>query len=89
MLAGFDLAVEVARLRDGRVRVLRIAELVSDGQGGIEARDIFRFTVARVAVGGAVEGNFAPSGQVPEVLGQLQMLGLKLESSLFSRPPSK
>lgn len=88
--SSFDIAIEVTRLRDGRIRVLRIAELELDERGALEASDIFRFNVStRVAAGGAVEGSFAPSGQLPKILGQLQAQGMRLETSLFSRPPSK
>ncbi len=87
--SSFDIVIEVARLRDGRIRVLRIAEVGVDERGALEAHDIFRFSVSRVAAGGAVEGSFAPSGQIPKVLGQLQVYGVRLESSMFSRPPSK
>lgn len=87
--SSFDLVLEVSRLRDGRVRVLRIAELVANERGLLEARDIFRFTVSRVAAGGAVEGTFAPTGQSPQNLSQLQPHGLRLDSALFSRPPSR
>lgn len=89
ILASFDLAIEVARLRDGRVRVLRIAELGRDAHGQIAASDIFRFSVTRVAAGGAVEGNFAPSGEPPRIAAQLQAMGIRVENSLFSRPASR
>ena len=85
VLSAFDVVIEVTRLRDGRVRVLRIGELNSDGKGAIHVDDIFRFTVSRVAAGGAVEGNFVPSGHTPRVAGQLQALGMRVDSSLFVR----
>lgn len=89
VLGSFDLAVEMARLRDGRIRALRVAELVADGTGGVRGHDVFRFSVSRVAAGGAVEGNFAATGEVPRLAGQLQALGLRMDNSLFSRPPSR
>ncbi len=88
VLSGFDLGLEVARLRDGRIRVLRIAELAMGPAGGIDCHDIFRFSVSRVAAGGAVEGTFSPSGHVPKVATQLQAAGIRVETTLFSRPPS-
>lgn len=86
--ASFDVALEVARLRDGRIRVLRIAEIAPDGHGALEPRDIFSFLVSRVAAGGAVEGSFVASGQIPRALNQLQLHGVRIETSMFSRPPS-
>ncbi|HSC86494.1 MAG TPA: hypothetical protein VLC09_04460, partial [Polyangiaceae bacterium] len=60
-----------------------------ESRGSLEAHDIFRFTVSRVAAGGAVEGNFTPTGHIPRILAQLQVYGARLDTSLFSRPPSK
>ena len=85
----FDLLVEVARLRDGRVRVRRIAELERGPQGSLELRDVFRFSVHRLAAGGAVEGTFSPTGHTPRVAVQLQAAGIAVEASMFSRPPSR
>lgn len=85
VLSAFDVVIEVTRLRDGRVRVLRIGELSPDGAGGIRIDDIFRFAVSRVAAGGAVEGSFVPSGHTPRAAGQLQALGMRVDSSLFVR----
>jgi pilus assembly protein CpaF len=87
--SSFDVLVEVARLRDGRIRVLRIAEMGVDERGTLEGQDIFRFSVSRVAAGGAVEGSFTPTGHVPKLLTHLQAFGARLETSMFSRPPSK
>jgi pilus assembly protein CpaF len=85
VISAFDLVVEVTRLRDGRVRVLRIAELEPDGSGGMSVCDIFKFVVSRVAAGGAVEGTFLSSGQVPRVAGQLEALGIRVDPSIFVR----
>ncbi len=89
LLSAFDVVIEVTRLRDGRVRVLRIGELSANGAGGVHVSDIFRFVVSRVAAGGAVEGTFTPSGHTPSVVGQLQALGMKVDSSLFVRGPAR
>ena len=40
LLGSFELAVEIARLRDGRYRVMRIAELVADEAGVDRARHL-------------------------------------------------
>jgi len=82
--SAFDLAIEVARLRDGRHRVLRVAEL------GVEAgkpalRDVFTFTVERTAAGGAIEGSFAPTGVVPAFVDDLAARGVSVDPSIFRR----
>ena len=88
VLSGFDLGIEVARLRDGRIRVLRVGELAAGVGGSLECHDIFRFTVSRVSTGGSVEGNFSPTGHQPRVAAQLLAAGIRMEGTLFSRPPT-
>lgn len=85
VLSAFDVVIEVTRLRDGRIRALRICEFRPDVSSGLAVSDIFRFAVSRVAAGGAVEGSFIPSGHTPRVAGQLQALGMRVDSSLFVR----
>jgi pilus assembly protein CpaF len=90
LLAGaYDVVVEVARLRDDRVRVLRVVELTGVLADDIELQDIFTFLPDRTAAGGAVEGTFSASGNVPQVVENLRARGENLDSSLFSRPPSR
>jgi pilus assembly protein CpaF len=81
--------VEVARLRDDRVRVLRIVELTGVTGDEITMQDIFTFIPDRTAAGGAVEGIFSASGNVPQVVEAMRARGENLDSSLFSRPPSR
>jgi pilus assembly protein CpaF len=90
LLAGaYDVVIEVARLRDDRVRVLRVAELTGVSGDEIELQDIFTFVPDRTAAGGAVEGTFAATGNVPQVVESMKARGENLDSSLFSRPPSR
>lgn len=90
LLAGaYDVVVEVARLRDERVRVLRVVELTGVTADEIELQDIFTFLPDRTAAGGAVEGTFNASGNVPQVVESMRARGENLDSSLFSRPPSR
>jgi pilus assembly protein CpaF len=90
LLAGaYDVVVEVARLRDDRVRVLRVVELTGVAADEIELQDIFAFIPDRTAAGGAVEGVFSASGNVPQVVESMRARGENLDSSLFSRPPSR
>jgi pilus assembly protein CpaF len=88
LCGSFDLAVEVRALADGRHRILRIAEL-SPGDQGIALQDVFTFVVERTAAGGAIEGSFNASGVVPRLVEQLIARGHAIETSLFTRPPSR
>jgi pilus assembly protein CpaF len=83
--SSFDLAIEVAQLRDGRYRALRVAELLGAGPDGFQLGDIFSFVADRTAAGGAIEGTFVPSGNIPRVAETLRTRGIQVEASLFSR----
>ncbi len=84
LASAFDLAIEIARLRDGRHRVLRIAELAVEGNA-IALRDVFTFAVERTAAGGALEGTFQPTGHVPRVVEDLAARGVAVDSAVFKR----
>ena len=84
LTSAFDLVIEIARLRDGRHRVLRVAELEMDGNR-IAVRDIFTFAVERTAAGGAVEGSFHPTGVVPGIVEDLAARGIQIDASIFKR----
>ena len=80
----FDLAIEIARLRDGRHRVLRVSELAIEGSR-VALRDIFTFAVERTAAGGAIEGSFHPTGVVPGIIEDLAARGVPVDPSIFRR----
>jgi pilus assembly protein CpaF len=90
LVAGsFDVAIEIMRLRDGRHRVVRVAEVLGTSPLGYELSDIYTFVADRTAAGGAVEGTFVSSGSVPRVAEALKSRGIQLEAALFSRPLSR
>ena len=85
----FDVVIEVAQQRDGRYRVMRVAEIVGSGPQSVEVSDIYTFVADRTAAGGAIEGTFMTSGTVPHVAETLRARGIQLEAALFSRPLSR
>jgi pilus assembly protein CpaF len=87
--SSFDVALEVAQLRDGRYRVVRVAEILGSNPQGFELGDLFTFVADRTAAGGAIEGTFVPSGTVPHVAETLKARGIQVEAALFSRPLSR
>lgn len=90
LLAGtFEVVIEVARLRDERHRVLRVAELVGTQADDFELADVFTFVADRTAAGGLIEGSFVPASTPPPVTEVLRLRGVATDSSLFSRPPSR
>ncbi|HLV67770.1 MAG TPA: FHA domain-containing protein [Polyangiaceae bacterium] len=90
LVAGsFEVAIEVARLRDDRHRVLRIAEVTGTSGDELALSDVFTFIPDRTAVGGLIEGSFVPCGATPPVAEMLRARGAIFDSALFSRPPSR
>jgi len=90
LVAGsFEIAIEVARLRDDRHRVLRVAEIAGTQGDDFELLDIFTFVADRTAAGGLIEGSFVPAANPPPVTELLRLRGVATDSSLFSRPPSR
>jgi pilus assembly protein CpaF len=79
----FDVGVELARSRDGRTRVLRIAELNAT-PAALEARDIYTFAAERSTAAGGTEGTFQPSGHVPRLVEDLRARGFPVDAGLFS-----
>jgi pilus assembly protein CpaF len=76
----FDLAVEVSRASDGRLRVARMGELAGVDASGIIVRDLF----VRSA-DGTGESGFAPTGVTPRFVQDFAARGVRLDGSLFKR----
>lgn len=85
----FDVLIDVARLRDGRQRVIRVAEPIGVIDGEIALRDVFTFVIERMVTGGSVEGTFQATGVAPRVVGDMTARGIHVDSGVFSRPPSR
>jgi len=88
LASSFHIVIEVARLADGRTRVLRMAELRMDGRQ-LVSRDIFVFNVDRSHASGPVEGQHHPTGTVPTLVEDLTARGIVLDTQLFRRNPGK
>jgi pilus assembly protein CpaF len=79
---GFDIAIELGRLPDGRPRVIRLVELGGSDGKGVVARDVFTFVTEGAATG---DGTFAVSGVVPRVVGEFAARGVKVDPNIFKR----
>ena len=87
MLAGaFEIVIEVARLRDDRHRVLRVAEVLGVANNDLELADIFSFAIDRTASGGLIEGTFAASATIPAIADLMRTRGAPIDTALFMRP---
>jgi pilus assembly protein CpaF len=76
----FDLAVEVVRTVDGRLRVTRLAELAGSDAAGVIVRDLFH-----ASTDGTGDGGFVATGATPRFLHDFAARGVKLDPSLFKR----
>jgi pilus assembly protein CpaF len=81
----FDIAIEVGALADGRLRIMRIAELGGSDAKGIVARDIFVYAADANQASGGGEGGHSASGVVPRLANDLAARGLKLDPAIFKR----
>jgi len=90
VLAGaFEIVIEVARLRDDRHRVLRVAEILGADGGELDLSDVFSFTIDRTASGGLIEGSFVPASAMPAIADAMRTRGAPIDGSQFTRPPSR
>jgi pilus assembly protein CpaF len=76
----FDVAVEVVRSVDGRMRVTRLAELAGSDVAGVIIRDLFHSSAD-----GTGEAGFVATGATPRFMHDFAARGVKLDSALFRR----
>jgi pilus assembly protein CpaF len=99
MMAGFDLPVPViryyiasavtlvvhlARLKGGRRKVVRVAELVGLGPDGYDLHEVFGYRQQGVRDGAAF-GEFYATGYRPKCLDKLTSMGVDLPAELFHK----
>jgi pilus assembly protein CpaF len=87
--ASFDLLVEVFRYRDGRQRVIRIAEISKVTADAIEITDVFNFVTSSNTAGDVVEGTFRSTGVVPKFVDEQLARGTVVDTNVFSRPSAR
>jgi pilus assembly protein CpaF len=78
-----DVVVQVARLSDGRRKVISISELTGMEGEVITMQEIFRFRQSGVDAEGVVKGCFEATGIRPRFLEQVLAHGLSLPADLF------
>jgi pilus assembly protein CpaF len=89
LASGFEIAIEVARLRDDRHRVLRVAEVTGTRGEELELVDVFTFVIDRTASGGLIEGSFVPAAAMPEIADSMRMRGAPIDGAQFTRASSR
>jgi pilus assembly protein CpaF len=76
----FDVAIEMVRSLDGRVRVARVAELAGADASGVVVRDLFVSNAD-----GTGEGGFVATGIAPRFVQDFAARGVRLDPALFKR----
>jgi pilus assembly protein CpaF len=83
-----NVVVQVARLSDGRRKVVSVSELTGMEGEVITMQEIFRFRQSGVDAEGVVKGRFEATGIRPRFLDQVLAHGLSLSPDLF-RPDAR
>ena len=86
--SAIDVVVQVARLADGRRKVVSLAEVTGMESSTITMQEIFRFKQTARTAEGAVVGHFEATGIRPKLLADASSAGIDLPSELF-RPELK
>ena len=86
--SAIDVVVQVARLADGRRKVVSLAEVTGMESSTITMQEIFRFKSTGRTAEGAVIGHFEATGIRPKLLADASAAGIDLPSELF-RPELK
>ena len=82
---GISLIVQVARLKGGARRVVRISEVVGLEDGNFCVEDIFGFEQLGVDELGDARGEFYATGYRPNCLERLRSAGVHLHDELFEK----
>jgi pilus assembly protein CpaF len=86
--SALNVVIQVARLSDGRRKLIGLAELTGMEGDIITMQDIFRFRQTGIGADGVVQGRFEATGIRPRFLDHAMSHGVSLSADLF-RPDAK
>ena len=86
--SALDVVLQVARLSDGRRKIISMSELTGMEGEVVTMQEIFRFRQTGVSGEGIVQGRFEATGIRPRFLDQVMAHGITLSPDLF-RPDAK
>jgi len=86
--SAINVVIQVARLADGRRKVVSLSELTGMEGEVVTMQEIFRFRQSGVGGDGQVQGKFEATGIRPRFLDQVMAHGISLSADLF-RPDAK
>ena len=86
--SALNVVVQVARLADGRRKMVSLSELTGMEGEVVTMQEIFRFRQTGMTGEGVVQGRFEATGIRPRFLDQVMAHGISLSADLF-RPDAK
>ena len=81
--SAIGVVVQVARLTDGKRKVLSITEITGMEGDVITVQEIFQFRQTGTAANGAVQGHFCATGVRPRFAERLRNFGIEVPENLF------
>lgn len=81
--SAISVVIQIARLSDGKRKLISLQEITGMEGDVIEMQEIFRFRQAGVAASGAVQGSFQATGIRPRFCDRLAARGAPLPEHLF------
>lgn len=81
--AAVDIVMQVERLRGGKRRIVRIAEIVGLRESEVQMRDLFTFRQTGLSADGDAVGIHTATGQISRLLERFRMSGEELSESIF------
>jgi len=83
--SALDVVVQLARLSDGRRRLLSLQEITGMEGEVITMQEIFSFERKGVDADGKVQGEIEPTGLRPRFTEKLKVAGIEVPTKLFER----
>ena len=77
------LVIQLARMSDGKRRIVSISEITGMEEDVIQMQEIFRFQRTAMLEDGTIQGEYLPTGLRPRFLADLAALGITLPASHF------
>jgi pilus assembly protein CpaF len=81
--SAISVVIQIARLADGKRKLISLQEITGMEGDVIEMQEIFRFRQAGIAASGAVQGSFQATGIRPRFCDRLAARGAPLPEHLF------
>ena len=81
--SAINAVIQIARLNDGRRKVMSLQEITGMEGEIITMQEIYRFNQTGVTADGAVRGNFRATGVRPKFMDRLKAYGLQVSESTF------